>query len=275
MFKISQQVRIIFAACSFLVCGGIGDSLYCANGQGIPAERVDWLKFSGSVSLSELNSKCDLLAIGSVRTPPQLVSNSIVTEITIVSVLATRSTNCEAILSEYLRTKMAKVYLFDEAATLFHGNTNTILVPGGDFLLWLNNVETLAATATANSNSVSTNIDNIRALHLPRVSITFGSHGAYLLNGIEKIQQMNKLRFPLYPWQEQFLNDLIKSNDVSQLQRIVVDMARALKSDKTSRLLLESMSKRASDPVLAGIAKDHLDKGVTNIFNYVNPGPIP
>ena len=241
----------------------------------IDSIRLDWLKISGSVALAELNSKCDLLAIGTVEKSLKREGNFMVVEVTLDSIVASKTNNSPLGVTS-TRPSLSAVSIWCELPRSGHGpRESVILYRGGQYLLWLNSAKTPLPSTTSDSRPLPTALVAKETLITPRFDITRGSHGAYILNQVESLHGG---RFTLgnpHPWRDQFLNDIIKTNSVFELKRIVLQLARALKNDKTSILLLESMSKRATDPVLAGIAKDHLNKGITNIFDYVNPGPIP
>lgn len=247
------------------------------NRYGISTNRLDWPKTFGHPSIAGLNSKCDLLVIGSIDNKGKVIGNYLVTDIAINSVLAAKATNAALMSSEYFHRKMTNAYLYHEVQKSPHSiRAQPTLLQGGKFLLWLNIVEAPSLFEAAEPTSPLSKNEAAKTLPTPRIAVTGGFHGAYLLSGIELLQERHKiLRFPLYPWQEQFLEYLVKTNDAWRFKRIAVDVARALKNDKTSSLLLQSMAKNPTDPIVAGIAKEHLDKGITNIFNYVNPDLIP
>lgn len=242
----------------------------------IETTSLDWLKISGSVALAELNSKCDLLVIGTIEKSLKREGNFMVAEVTIDSIVASKMAHDSPLGVISPRPSLSKVSVWNEFPRFVRGPREpAVLFRGGQYLLWLNEVKTPLPSTTPDSRLLPKAQVAEETPVAPKFVVTRGSHGAYIFN---QVVSLHGGRFTMgnpFPWQDQFLNDLVKTNDVFQLKRIVVDMARALKSDKTSRLLLESMSKRTSDPVLAGIAKDHLNKGTTNIFNYVNPEPIP
>lgn len=241
----------------------------------IETNRLDWIKVSGSVALAELNSKCDLLAIGTVEKSLKREGNFMVIEVTLDSIVASKTNNAPLGVTS-TRPSLSAVSIWCELPRSGHGpRESVILYRGGQYLLWLNAAKTHLPSTMPDSQLLPKSQVADETPVATKFVITRGSHGAYIFNQVESLHGGRYEMGNPFPWQDQFLNDLVKTNDVFQLKRIVVDMARALKNDQTSHLLLESMSKRASDPVLAGIAKDHLDKGVTNIFNYVNPGPIP
>lgn len=242
----------------------------------IETNRLDWIKVSGSVALAELNSKCDLLVIGTVERSLKREGNFMVAEVTIDSIVASKMAHDSPLGVISPRASLSKVSVWNEFPRFVRGPREpAILFRGGQYLLWLNEVKTPLPSTMPDSQLLPKSQVADETPVATKFVITRGSHGAYIFNQVESLHGGRYEMGNPFPWQDQFLNDLVKTNDVFQLKRIVVDMARALKNDKTSHLLLESMSKRASEPVLAGIAKDHLNKGVTNIFNYVNPGPIP
>ena len=240
--------------------------------------RVDWIKFKGAVSLTELNAKCDLLVIGSLVKLPQITNNLLVTEIRFDSVLAAKGDEGGGFLivgggrhppAGYLCKDLGKPVGVKDA--------NPTLLPGGQFLLWLNKIEMPVTINTSDSNSPRTGHQRENEVPMACYTMTCGARGSYLISDIRSVQgnMIAPFVFDPYPWQQQFLDALIKTNDIAKLKRVVMNVARALKNDKTSMSLLQRIAKSSADPVLGGIAQEHLDKGITNIFNYVNPEPIP
>ena len=253
---------LVGMSCFFLRSSAIGADLR--------TPQFKWLDQYGQISISEMNSKCDLILIGTVKLPSDTLSNYLVTEICVHTVIASRQIfHSSPVEGTPNSGSLTNLFVYQEWPFEYPDKLGTILLSGGTYLIWLSKTTNLLSTATNTASKF------LRPHTAPAYSLTKGAKSVYLLIDPAKLQKKLDLRATPYPWQGELLMDYIGKNDITLFKSITIQIAAALRADRDSTKELAILAKNRSNPQLAKIAQEHLTKGVTNSFIYVNPAPIP
>lgn len=255
-----NSLRALFAG--VLVLAVTSDELFCQT----QTNGGYWLKQLGGVSLAELNSSCDVLLLGSVERARRPAGKVSVTEVLVKSVVAGKKSAIGRLGEEVeAQNTNETIYLIQDYPATLHSKSVVTLLPKTSYIFWL----TRATNGPLALTNLSGSVQNIPAAATYR--LTAGLRSVFCTTDLQEIQGKYKMPVFPYPWQSELLVGCIGTNDIASLKSVISATSRALRVNVDSIRELEKLSTSSSNPALKRIAREHLEKGVTNIFDYVSP----
>lgn len=248
-----------------------------------------WTTIVGKISLADLNSKCDVVLTGKIERSTDVSANPPVTEINVTRVLAARRGLEGEFDSVITNASSSKMILLFGSEALVRRRSDVVLLSGGEYLFWLTrrtNDLGSGTPLTSREKSQPTFFEptNNRAsvyiisehrglppIH-PRSFFEPADNwrSVFCISDPELLRIIHSMPIQPYAWQGEMVAECVGTNDINKFVSISYQLVRALRPKADSVLELTALTKVKSNPALAKIASQHLTRGVTNNFSYVN-----
>lgn len=224
--------------------------------------KIPWTSLVGKISLTDLNSNCDIVLTGKVERSTNVSAKPPVTEIHVTKILAARGGLEGEFESVITNSSGSKIIILLGVEAQVRKRWDVVLLSGGEYLFWLTKKTngigsvTLPAGWEKSRPSFFEPTDNWRSV--------------YCISDPEFLRIIHSMPMKPYEWQSELLAECVGTNDINKFLSLSYQLARALrpKADPVSELTVLTHVK--SNPALAKIASQHLARGVTNGFSYVN-----
>lgn len=224
--------------------------------------RRTWAAIVGSISVADLNSKCDVVVIGRVKISTDVSANPTMTEIHVTKVLAAKSgleREFDFVITNKTGSKAILLYGLEPPV---RNSPDVVLLSGGEYLFWLNKRTSATGSVPLPVGGASTRSTSFEA--------TDSRRSVFSISDPELLRIIHSMPIQPYAWQGEMVAECVGTNDINKFVSISYQLARALRPKADSVLELTALTKVKSNPALAKIASQHLTRGVTNNFSYVN-----